>query len=252
MKKYQDEKVIVSLTSYGNRMKYVPKVIFSILNGTYKSIHIVLTLYKDDVKFIPKELKILIDNDIIELITAEENLRPHLKYFYVMKKYKTVPIITIDDDNIYFPKLVEDFMKEYNKNSNIVISRLCREMTFTKGKINKFQKWIWHTKKEIPSRIIHALGAAGTFYPPDCLKISDVMLPEIYKCLRADDIYLNVLEIRNHILVKWLNKQYGDLTCMFESKGDETALSLQSDNIKITNEYIKYFEKEFNSCQKMF
>ena len=43
--------VIVSLTTHSIRVAQVAKTaIFSILQNTYKDIHIVLTLYKDDLK----------------------------------------------------------------------------------------------------------------------------------------------------------------------------------------------------------
>ena len=57
-----------------------------------------MTLYKDDIKNIPEDLKFLIDEQFVELIVADKDLSPHLKYFYAMKKYKENPIITVDDD----------------------------------------------------------------------------------------------------------------------------------------------------------
>ena len=79
--------IIISLTSYGTRLKLVPKIIFSILIGTIKPAKICLTLFKDDVKFIPAELQLLIDNNIVELLVADENIKSHLKYFYCLQKY---------------------------------------------------------------------------------------------------------------------------------------------------------------------
>lgn len=244
-KKYNDENVIVSMTSYGQRFSYVPKVIFSILNQTYKSIHIVLTVFKDDVKDIPQELQILINENVIELLVGDKNLRCHLKYFYCMKKYRNTPIITIDDDMIYYPNTIEDLYKAYKK-YNCVCGRCCREMTFTNGKINEFKKWIWHSLNPKPSRRLHALGFSGVIYPPNALKISDDLITEINECLTADDIYLNVLEIRNNVLVKTLQTERKQIN-MIESKG-VNALSDRQDNIKITNQYIKRFEKDFNLC----
>lgn len=75
MKKYNNEDVIVALTSFGTRLNDALRTIFSIIKQTHKSIHIVLTLYKEDLKYIPENLQLLIDNDVIELIVAEENLR---------------------------------------------------------------------------------------------------------------------------------------------------------------------------------
>lgn len=250
MKHYNNEHVIVSLTSFGKRFNDAARTIFSILKQTYKSIHIVLTVYKGDVKDIPPDLQLLIDNDIIELLVADENLRCHLKYFYVMLKYKNCPIITVDDDMIYYPNTVADLINDYQK-YKCVVARKCRKMTFDKnGNIRRFKEWVWNSLNEKkPSRQLHALGFSGVIYPPDALHISEKNLEEIkQKSLRADDIYLNVLEIRNNILVKCLHKNYGRLTNLLEKKGF-MSLSLDKDNDKVTNSYIANFKKEFNSCR---
>ena len=248
MKKYNNEDVIVALTSFGTRLNDAVRTIFSIIKQTHRSIHIVLTLYKEDLKYIPEKLQLLIDNDVIELIVAEENLRCHLKYFYVMLKYRRVPIITVDDDMLYYPNTVEDLLQEYKK-YNCIVSRKCRKMTFDKNKIiNPFKKWVWNAIEDKPSRKLHALGFSGVIYPPNALNLQLSNIEEIKtKCLRADDIYLNVLEIRNNVLVKCLHKNYGRLTNYFEKKGFK-SLSLDKDNDKITNLYISNFKKEFNSC----
>lgn len=94
---------IVSLTSHTkSRLEQLPKFLFnSLLKYNKTNFKVVLTLYKDDIQYITKDLQALIDNNLIELIVAEENLKSHLKYFYVMQKYKDLPIITIDDDIVY-------------------------------------------------------------------------------------------------------------------------------------------------------
>lgn len=248
MKQYNGEKVIVALTSFGKRFEDACKTIFSIVRGTFQSVHIVLTIYDKDIKDIPHNLQTLIDANVIEVLPVSLNLRSHLKYFYVMQKYRNVPIITVDDDMCYYPKTVEDLYNAYKK-YNCVIARKCRKMTFENGKINPFNKWIWDCREEAPSNKLHALGFSGVIYPPDCLKLSTKNIDEIKEhCLRADDIYLNVLEIRNGVKVKCLHKNYGKLTNMYEKKGDK-SLSLDDDNMKVTNSYINHFAKEFNKCR---
>ena len=113
--------IIVSLTTHSIRLQQVAKTaIFSIIKNTYKNIHICLTLYKDDVKNIPEDLKFLIDEQFVELIVVDKDLGPHLKYFYVMKKYKENPIITVDDDIIYPPEMIEDMVNAYNTHKCII------------------------------------------------------------------------------------------------------------------------------------
>ena len=114
MKTYNNEKYIVSITSFPQRYTLCAKTIFNLLkHQNYKKFHLVLTLFKDDYTQLSNELKLIIDNDLIEVIIAEENLCPHLKYFYVMQKYKTIPIITLDDDRKYSNNTIEVLVQKY-------------------------------------------------------------------------------------------------------------------------------------------
>lgn len=76
--------VCVSLTSYKERMKNVYSVIESICNQTTAPLHICLTLFNEDLEYIPPKLQDLIDRDVVELIVSDIDIRPHKKYFYVM------------------------------------------------------------------------------------------------------------------------------------------------------------------------
>lgn len=109
-----DPKVIVSLTTHDLRLTNgtVERVIKNILDGTFKELRLVLTLYKDDESLIPASLRKMIDDGSIELIVSDINLRPHLKYFYAMQKYRNLPVITIDDDYVYQEKYIETMLKK--------------------------------------------------------------------------------------------------------------------------------------------
>lgn len=249
MKQYNNERVIISLTSHGVRIKYVSKTIFSILNGFFKDIHIVLTLYKDDVNLIPDDLKLMIDNNIIELLIADKKIGPHTKYFYVMKKYKNTPIITIDDDGIYYKESIENLYNKYLEHPNCICANRVHKITFNNKKINKYNKWHYEYKKEqMPSYLLFATGVGGVLYPPNILKIDDTNLEDIKKCLWADDIYLKVLEIRYNIKVVFTNTKNIIPQSFNESIKkitQDTGLYLK--NIRYKNdEYINKFIKDFN------
>lgn len=197
-------KVIVALTSHSIRVAHVAKTaIWSILQNTYKDVHIVLTLYKDDVKLIPEDLQIMINNGIVELIIADEDLGPHLKYFYVMQKYRNLPIITIDDDICYPKTMIEKMMKEYELNPTCVIARRSFVMKQHNSDITSYKIWLnYFAACSEPSLKLFPTGVAGILYPPNILKITDEMIPELLTVKYDDDVYLKVLEIRNHILIK--------------------------------------------------
>lgn len=235
---------IVSLTSHTkSRLEQLPKFLFnSLLKYNKTNFKVVLTLYKDDIQYITKDLQALIDNNLIELIVAEENLKSHLKYFYVMQKYKNLPIITIDDDIIYPVKMFEYMLEEHRKNPNVVLCRSCQQFTYTNNEINNTKQWLWNPINDI-AYINHAEGYAGILYPPNCLNISNNLIPEIYDTIMSDDIYLSILEIRNRIKVYYLPKMRHEF--VLSTKGED-SISLHPNIIAINDSYVKKFKDVFN------
>ena len=235
---------IVSLTSHTkSRLEQLPKFLFnSLLKYNKTNFKVVLTLYKDDIQYITKDLQSLIDNNLIELIVAEENLKSHLKYFYVMQKYKNLPIITIDDDIIYPVKMFEYMLEEHRKNPNVVLCRSCQQFTYTNNEINNTKQWLWNPINDI-AHINHAEGYAGILYPPNCLNISNDLIPEIYDTIMSDDIYLSILEIRNRVKVYYLPKMRHEF--VLSTKGED-SISLHPNIIAINDSYVKKFKDVFN------
>ena len=107
--------VIVAFITYKNRLKNkcVNKMLNSLLNQTIHPFKIVMTLFTEDVKYINNYIQSLINKNIIELIVVNRNIKAHLKYFYVMQKYRNHPIITVDDDIIYEKTTIESLLKSY-------------------------------------------------------------------------------------------------------------------------------------------
>ncbi|MBO7693345.1 MAG: hypothetical protein J6T10_12005 [Methanobrevibacter sp.] len=249
MKQYNNEKVIISLTSHGVRIKYVSKTIFSILKGSFKDIHVVLTLYKDDIKLIPDDLKLMIDNNVIELLVADKKIGPHTKYFYTMKKYKDTPIITIDDDGIYDNEIIENLYNKYLEHPNCICANRVHKITFKNRIINKYNKWHYEYKRELkPSNLLFATGVGGVLYPPNILKIDDNNLQDIKNCLWADDVYLKVLEIRYNVKVVFTNVRNilpQSFSKPIKKITQDSGLYLR--NIRYKNdEYINKFRRDFN------
>lgn len=205
MKIYNNEPVIVSLTTHGLRLNHVSKTIFSILTGSFKNLHLVLAIFKNELDKIPEDLKLLVNNNLIELLVCDNDLGPHTKYFYTMLKYKTTPIITIDDDGIYDKDTVKSLYEMYQKHKDCICARRVHNIIFDNKKIKNYKQWILDYKNELkPSMQLLATGVGGVIYPPNILNISEKNLKEINDCLWADDIYLKVLQIRKNIKVIWV------------------------------------------------
>ena len=197
--------IIISFTSYKERLSSCHLMINSLLNNTIKPYKICLTLYIDDIMYLSHELREMIKNNILELIIADKNLRPHLKYFYTMQKYRDYPIITVDDDCLFKEDFIESLINSYKKYPNCISARRVHKKTYDGSKIMNYEKWIKaYNKILLPSVDIVATGVGGVLYPPDILHITNDNLEDIYKYITVDDIYLHYLELKNNIPIVYV------------------------------------------------
>lgn len=238
-------KVIISLTSHTKeRMKNLPYFLYhSIIKHNFDYVKIVLTLAQEDVKNITPELQLLIDNEIIELIVAEKDLKCNLKYFYCMKKYRDLPIITIDDDSVYPSQMIPDLLMQHEKYPDVVIGRsgvlIDKNQTYIKCKcvnlgVNRISYWSNLADKFFDNMNLEGYG--GILYPPNILEISDDLIPELDEFYRADDIYLYILEKRKNI--KRIVPKYDYNKLDICTKGFD-AISTKSDNVKMIDSLIR-------------
>lgn len=239
--------IIVSLTSHSLRVANIAHTaIFSIVRQTYNDIHIVLTLYKNDVKLINSELQLLIDTGVVELLIADEDLGPHLKYYYVMQKYRNHPIVTVDDDILYRQDMITEFVELYNRHHCIVAQR-CFKIT----KCLDYIKWLNDgcAFSDIPTSTLFATGVGGVLYPPNCLNLSDKNIPEILAIKYDDDFYLKALEVRNSIDIVTTSK-HNEHDMFIKNIQDKRTQSIArwTYNVKHANAGINMFKNEFLKC----
>ena len=240
-----NNKVVVSLTSFGDRLyndAYI--AIQSILNQTVKPNKICLTLFNEDLKYVPETIQKLIDNGTVELIVANKNLKPHLKYFYAMQKYRDCIVITIDDDHIYEATMIEKLLETHKKHPTCVVARRVHLIKrYGNGELLPYKQWEFeYSKQVLPGQNLFATGVGGVLYPADILELSDKNLDDIYKCINADDIYLKWLEVKKHINTVW------SPNTSFCGKNINSASSLanrlQDTNLRGTgnDDYLKIFK----------
>lgn len=240
-------KVIVSLTSHTKeRLANVPFFLFaSIIRHNFDFVKIVLTLYKDDVQFIPPQLHTMIKCGLVELIVADVNLRCHLKYFYAMKKYRNLPIITIDDDSVYPSEMIPDLLKLHQICPDVILARSARLIDRSKP----YKDWIELVsgveKVQFARHLINQVrqdlnpeGYGGVLYPANILQVSDDLIDEILQFPRADDIYLTVLEQRRKLrsMVPWYS--YNKLNLCTRPA---FSICTQPDNLSMIDQLIQRY-----------
>jgi hypothetical protein len=197
--------VMVSLTTYGDRLQTVDLAIKSILAGSVQPNRIVLWLDNDTNSVLPESL-VELQNLGVEIRRGIENLGAHKKYFYAFKENPNSIVITIDDDVMYPTDTVETLLKGYNAHPGCIIARRVHRMLYDSNlKILPYQQWDWEWQKGSDPRMdIIALGVGAVLYPPHPLR-SDVLDADAIKAYAqpADDIWLKVNEVLKGIPTAW-------------------------------------------------
>lgn len=202
-----NKSVVISLTSYPARIKYVPKVLFSIQRQSIRPYKVIL--YLSELNFPRKESQLpseLLDmvSEHFEIRWVHEDLKPHKKYFYVMQDFKDKIIITVDDDMFYRRDMVERLLKLHYKYPKCICANYVHDIVVKNGKILPYRYW---GKKfdnmESPSHLYLAVGFGGVLYPPNIFKTDDLFDKKKIRtmCLNADDLWLKVHELRSNIPV---------------------------------------------------
>lgn len=197
MKQYNGEKYIVSFTTFPKRYEIAGLMVFNLLQTqVYRDFHIVCTLYKSDYEKLNGGLKLMIDRGLLEVIVADENLCPHLKYCYAMLKYHDKPIITVDDDRLYAGNLIQKLASKYESLPyKSVVSTCAPVISKNILPVSSWCRGECRLKPNQMSPFAMAEGFGGVLYPACCFSNLETRIPEIKDCLFHDDIYLKLLEI---------------------------------------------------------
>lgn len=198
----REEQIIVSLTSFPARIGGVAAVVGSLLRQTLEPDRILL--YLADSQFperkLPKELACLRDSGLLDVRFCED-LRPHKKYFYAMREYPSAVLVTVDDDVLYRPTLLEELYRSYERFPECVSCTRAHKMRFDReGNLLPYWEWIHEYRYAIgvPSHRLLATGVGGVLYPPRCFSEEAFDAPLIKElCLSADDLWLKTMEVRH-------------------------------------------------------
>lgn len=205
MSDQRKQKIIASITSYPDRFDVLPTTIKSIMLQSLKPDSIILWLGNDtNQSDLPRELLDL-ESKGLKIRFVDENLMPHKKYLYAMREYKDDIIITFDDDVIYSPFTISSLIHCHNKYPNCVCARRVHKILIKNGKILPYSEWEFNcTSIRQPSFQLFATGIGAVLYPPKCIDKRGLDSYSIKKeCLKADDVWLKVMETLAKTKVVW-------------------------------------------------
>lgn len=224
-KKFQDDSVIVSMTTFPGRIGYVHMAIKTLLNQTVKPGKIILWLAKEQFRGveIPPQLQELCSYGL-EIRCCDEDLLAHKKYYYAMQEFPDNLIVTYDDDIIYPEDSLEKLLKMHRQHPNAIICNRGREIEMENDSVAPYRYWkvSGRVPAGVPTYRVMASTGAGTLYPPHCMPEETFDIEKIKMlALTADDLWMKAMSILGGVpVVK--SQTRGKALCVSKGKQDIT------------------------------
>lgn len=201
--RYCDHDVIVSLTTYGDRIYDVALTIESIMDQTMKANRIVLWLDNSfKTKRLPNALHLL-EKRGLEIKYCKD-IRSYTKLVPSLREFPDDIIVTIDDDVLYNNDLLDKLISAYLEDPKYIYCTQYHRMDFdSNGNLKPYTQWICRHSDREASPLNCFLGTAGVLYPPHALD-DEVFNEEVFMdiCKFADDIWFHAMAIKNGTLAK--------------------------------------------------
>lgn len=184
--------VVVSMTSYGTRLRTVDIALESIARGTVKPKRLILWL--DDPAAFERQTPALLRLQRRGLETRlTRNFGPHTKYFPFVDSSAVFdcPLATADDDIIYPSRWLQTLVEANHEHPDMVNGHWVRMISLNGGSITRYEDWT-QRRDTSPGFNNFALGVSGVIYPPGMLhelRMHGDQFMDI--CPGADDIWLH-------------------------------------------------------------
>lgn len=204
---YCGHEVIVSLTTFGERINNVHLPIESIMQGSIRPNHIILWLAEDEFKNkrLPKTL--LLQQERGLEIAYCNDLKSYKKLIPSLKEFPYASVITIDDDVTYEFDLVERLVAAHIVQPNAICA--CRmhriKLEANSAKPLSYLLWDHCVCDNIDSKLNFPTGVGGVLYPPHCFN-DEVFNESVFMnvCPKADDIWFYIMALLNNATNKWV------------------------------------------------
>lgn len=196
--KYLEKSLVVSLTSYGERVREVALTIESLMEQTILPNKIILWLSEHE-KYIPESLRLLEKRGLE--INFCRDIKSYKKLIPSLNKYPDDIIVTVDDDVFYEFDLLENLIEAHKKYPyDILAHRMHRIVLDRNNDVASYKLWKHCIKDYQPSFLNFAVGVGGILYPPRSLDdrvFDESVFMDI--CKSGDDIWFKCMSILNNV-----------------------------------------------------
>lgn len=196
--------VIISLTSFPDRINQVHLCIQSLLRQSMPAekviLYLAVTEFRDRMS-VPKKLLDLEEAGLE--IRFCDDVKSYKKVIFVAQEFPDMVIITADDDVLYPEDFVERLLNTAEVHPGCVVCYRAHKMLAENGKILPYSQWEGMSKGyKGPSMWLVPTGVGGVLYPPGYfvgVKIDAVVIRKLFPT--TDDLWLKAIGIRKNIKV---------------------------------------------------
>ena len=194
--------LIVSMTSFGDRLNKVSLCIESLLEQSVQPDRIILWLSRSGSE-VPNQLNRLRKRGLE--IRLCPDIRSYTKIIYSLKEFPEAIIVTADDDIIYPPSWLEELYEEYKRFPQFIHCHRAHLIAVdSSGMPKSYRDWLIGSPGVVgPSIDLFPTGVGGVLYPPGALS-HHVTDEETFSalCPTSDDIWLKAMSLLTSTLVK--------------------------------------------------
>lgn len=186
--------IVVSLTTYNKRINTVYLTIESIAAQTVKPDRIILWLDKDEICLNELPFELIKQQCRGLEIKFTDNIKSYKKIIPTLLMGISEDCITIDDDILYPPLLIEKMLFERDLNPGVVLAGRAHKFKFgDDGLLLNYIDWDLDTKDHKASLDIFPTGVGGVLYPNGCFDEQVCHADFLSIAPNADDIWLKAM-----------------------------------------------------------
>lgn len=192
------EELIVSLTSFGERIFDASLAIESIMQGTLLPNRIILWLSEEEFggRRLPKTLQMQQERGLS--IEYCKDIKSYKKLIPSLKAYPDACIITIDDDVMYESDMVERLVFAHMRHPEYICAcRMHRMCLDQESKPLSYLRWKHCIDDNVVSPLNFPTSGGGTLFPPHCFS-NEILDEESFTelCPKADDVWLYAMALK--------------------------------------------------------
>ena len=180
--------LIISLTSYGERLSELKYTLYSLINQSIHAEKIIVNLAEKDFDLLTSEL-LNFQKYNVEFVKTDD-YRSYKKLIPTLENYPNKFIVTADDD-LYYPKdWLKHIWSDHLLYPDCIICKLTKTIKFNNKKLCSYNEMNYNKTAKNASFRNFILSGGGTLFPPNSLykDIADVTLFQKL-CPYADDIW---------------------------------------------------------------